>query len=233
MTDTDSLTLDTRSAVESPEGINLLLRAAGPLPRALAFTIDLLIRTLLIGLLSIVLVWFGRFGIGLLLISIFIVNWWYMVLFEVLKQGQSPGKKAMGLRVIHDDGTPIGWSASLVRNLLRFVDGLPIGYVVGFVSCCANPAFKRLGDLAAGTLVVYQDTQPTRPTLPEITACPIPFALSRQEQRAILGFTERSGYLSKERRQELAALLSDVLETSADEAETRLHGIAKTLVGSA
>lgn len=58
---------------------------------------------------------------------------------------------------MHDDGTPVGWTSSLTRNLLRFVDLLPFGYFLGALSCLANPAFKRLGDLAAGTLVVYQE----------------------------------------------------------------------------
>ena len=64
-------------------------------------------------------------GLALLL---FLVQWWYMVLFEVLNQGRTPGKYWLGLRVVHDDGTPVGWTSSLTRNLLRFVDLLPFGY---------------------------------------------------------------------------------------------------------
>lgn len=59
------------------------------------------------------------------------MNWWYMVLFEVLDRGRTPGKRLLGLRVVHDDGTPIDWSSSLIRNLLRFVDMLPTGYGLG------------------------------------------------------------------------------------------------------
>nr|GFD53798.1 hypothetical protein [Tanacetum cinerariifolium] len=73
----------------------------------------------------------------------------------------------MGLRVVHDDGTPVGWSASLLRNLLRFVDMLPFGYSVGAFACLQHPLFKRLGDLAAGTLVIYRDAPTPRPTLPD------------------------------------------------------------------
>ncbi|MGV8435388.1 RDD family protein, partial [Pseudomonas aeruginosa] len=87
-------------------------------------------------------------GLGLLLT--FVMTWWYMVLFEVLNQGRSPGKQMMGLRVVHDDGTPVGWAASLLRNLLRFADILPFGYALGLLCCLNHPAFKRLGDIAAG-----------------------------------------------------------------------------------
>lgn len=176
--------LDTRYKVETPEGIDLILRPAGLVPRALAFSIDLLIRGALLGALFAVLALLGQFGMGLGTILLFLVTWWYMVLFEVLNQGRSPGKQMMGLRVIHDDGTPIGWAASLTRNLLRFVDILPFGYTLGILSCLNHPAFKRLGDIAAGTLVVYRDNASTAPELPQAEALRAPFTMSLSEQRA-------------------------------------------------
>lgn len=158
--------LDTRYQVETPEGIDLPLRPAGLLPRALAFAIDLGLRALVLGLLFVTLAFFGKVGVGLGSLLLFVLSWWYMVLFEVLNQGRSPGKQWMGLRVVQDDGTPIGWSASLIRNLLRFVDMLPFGYSLGAISCLQHPAFKRLGDIAAGTLVIYREQAVTRPPLP-------------------------------------------------------------------
>ena len=108
--------LDTRYQIETPEGIDLPLRPAGLMPRALAFGFDLGLRGLILGILFIALAFLGNLGIGLGSILLFLVSWWYMVLFEVLNQGCSPGKQIMGLRVVQDDGTPIGWSASLIRN---------------------------------------------------------------------------------------------------------------------
>ncbi len=168
--------LDTRHQVETPEGIDLPLRPAGLMVRALAFAIDLGLRALIVGVLFMALAFFGKLGAGLGAILMFAVNWWYMVLFEVLNQGSSPGKHWMGLRVVQDDGTPIGWSASLLRNLLRFVDLLPFGYFLGAISCLQHPNFKRLGDLAAGTLVVYREQPVTRPQLPDVAPCvrPLP-----------------------------------------------------------
>ena len=226
-----SLPLDTRYQVETPEGIDLPLRPAGLMVRALAFTIDLMLRGLILGSLFIVLAMLGKLGAGLGSLLIFAVSWWYMVLFEVLNQGRSPGKQWMGLRVVQDDGTPIGWSASLIRNLLRFVDMLPFVYSLGAISCLQHPAFKRLGDIAAGTLVIYREQAVTRPPLPAAMPLRAPFNLSLAEQRAVSDFAERQSQLSAERVQELAALLAEPLKVSPPRAVAELNGIALGLRG--
>ena len=225
--------LDTRHQVETPEGIDLPLRPAGLMVRALAFAIDLGLRALIVGVLFMVLAFFGKLGAGLGAILMFAVNWWYMVLFEVLNQGRSPGKQWMGLRVVQDDGTPIGWSASLLRNLLRFVDLLPFGYFLGAISCLQHPNFKRLGDLAAGTLVVYREQAVTRPQLPDVEPLRAPFTLTLAEQRAVLGFAERQGELSAARVTELATILAQPLHVPAPQALAQLNGVARGLLGPA
>ena len=223
--------LDTRYQVETPEGIDLPLRPAGLMVRAIAFAIDLGIRGLIMGVLFIVLALLGRLGMGLGSLLLFAISWWYMVLFEVLRQGRSPGKQWMGLRVVHDDGTPIGWSASLLRNLLRFVDLLPFGYFLGAISCLQHPTFKRLGDIAAGTLVVYSERPLTRPQLPDAEPRRARVPLTLSEQRAVLGFAERQGELSPARVNELAGLLAQPLHISAPKAVAELNGIARGLLG--
>lgn len=223
--------LDTRYHVETPEGIDLILRPAGLVPRALAYSIDLIIRCVVLGLMYLLLSLLGKLGMGLGTILLFVVTWWYMVLFEVLNQGRSPGKQWLGLRVVHDDGTPVGWPASLTRNLLRFVDILPFGYSFGILSCLNSPTFKRLGDIAAGTLVVYREEKPSAPVLPEAEAVRAPVALSLKEQRAILNFAERASNLSSERRAELAAIIAEPLKVPVEQAEQTINGIALSLVG--
>ncbi|VVM63154.1 RDD family protein [Pseudomonas fluorescens] len=223
--------LDTRHQVETPEGIDLPLRPAGLMVRAVAFAIDLGIRGVIMAVLFIALAFLGKLGIGLGSLLLFAISWWYMVLFEVLRQGRSPGKQWMGLRVVHDDGTPVGWSASLLRNLLRFVDLLPFGYFLGTLSCLHHPIFKRLGDIAAGTLVVYSERPLTRPQLPEAEPRRSPVPLTLTEQRAVLVFAERQGELSSARVNELAALLAQPLHISAPKAVTELNGIARGLLG--
>jgi uncharacterized RDD family membrane protein YckC len=223
--------LDTRTRIETPEGIDLILRPAGLIARALAFSIDFAIRAVGMAVLLLVLSLFDKVGMGLGAIALFLVTWWYMVLFEVLNQGRTPGKQIMGLRVIHDDGTPVGWSSSLIRNLLRFVDMLPFGYGVGAVSCLEHPLFKRLGDLAAGTLVVYRDVPIPRPELPQATPMIAPFVLSLDEQRALLALAERQGELSPERTRELATILAEPLQIRAENAVAHVNGIARGLLG--
>lgn len=228
--------LDTRIRMETPEGIDLILRPAGLLSRSLAFTIDLLIRgTLLAGLLFLLQA-LGEFGTGLFLLALFLINWGYMVLFEVLHQGRTPGKQIMGLCVVHDDGTPVGWPASVLRNLLRFVDMLPVGYCVGAFTCLYHPTFKRLGDLTAGTQVIYRDSLPERPSLPDATPVATPLALTLEEQRAILAFAERQTGLSPARAQELAAILTEPLQMPSDisphASMDQLNGMARGLAGS-
>ncbi|RBL71470.1 RDD family protein [Pseudomonas sp. MWU13-2625] len=223
--------LDTRYQVETPEGIDLPLRPAGLMVRSLAFGIDLGIRGAILGVLFLLLAFLGQLGMGLGSLLLFAVSWWYMVLFDVLRQGRSPGKQWMGLRVIHDDGTPIGWSASLLRNLLRFVDLLPFGYFLGAISCLQHPTFKRLGDIAAGTLVVYSERPLARPQLPDAQPRRSPVPLTLSEQRALLAFAERQGELSPARVNELAALLAQPLHISAPKAVSELNGIARGLLG--
>lgn len=223
--------LDTRHQVETPEGVDLPLRPAGLMVRAVAFTIDLGLRGLILGLLLMVLALLGKLGIGLGSLLLFAVSWWYMVLFEVLRQGRSPGKQWMGLRVVHDDGTPVGWSASLLRNLLRFVDLMPFGYFLGAISCLQHPTFKRLGDIAAGTLVIYSERPLKRPQLPDAEPRRSPIPLTLTEQRALLAFAERQGELSTARVNELAALLAQPLHISAPKAVGELNGIARGLLG--
>ena len=223
--------LDTRYQVETPEGVDLPLRPAGLMVRALAFSIDLGLRGLVLGVLFLALAMLGKLGAGLGSILLFVVSWWYMVLFEVLNHGRSPGKQWMGLRVVHDDGTPVGWSASLLRNLLRVVDLLPFGYFLGAVSCLQHPHFKRLGDIAAGTLVIYRERPHTRPQLPEAQSRRPAFVLTLTEQRAILGFAERQGELSAARVKELASILAQPLKVQPPQVVTELNGIARGLLG--
>lgn len=232
-TTTTSPLLDTRLRIETPEGVDLLLSPAGPLARARAFAVDLVLRgalsLLVIGLLGRL----GELGIGLGLILLFLINWWYMVLFEVLNQGCSPGKQLCGLRVVHEDGTPVGWGAALLRNLLRFVDMLPLGYCCGLLASLASPRFQRLGDLAAGTLVIHRPRPAATAQDEPVAPLPAPFALNAEEQRALLAFDERQRRLSPARREELAGLLAPLLGVPASEAPLRLQRIAAGLRGNA
>lgn len=225
--------LDTRLRIETPEGIDLILRPAGVVVRALAFSIDLGVRGLLLLGMYALFSMLDQLGAGLTAITLLLLNWWYPVLFEIFNQGRTPGKQMMGLRVVHDDGTPVGWASSLIRNLLRMVDMLPFGYALGAVASLNHAHFKRAGDLAAGTLVIYRDQPWQRPVLPQAPPSIAPFVLTLDEQRAIIELAERQEQLSPARTQELAAHLAEPLHVHPDQAVARLNGIARALVGSA
>lgn len=223
--------LDTTRVVETPEGVELALRVAGPVPRALAWSIDFLIRVAAyIGLL-LALAPLGRLGLGLLAIAVFVGEWWYPVLFEVYDHGRTPGKRALRLRVLHENGTPVGWSAALVRNLLRAVDFLPLFYGLGLAAMLVSRDFKRLGDLAAGTVVVHGEESGRYRPLAALEPLRPPLALGREEARALLDFAARSPQLSRERQIELANLLAGVTGAEGPAGIERLHRYAAWIAG--
>lgn len=223
--------LDTYREIETPEGVELHLRAAGPVARALAYSIDLLLRGVVVFALSIALSVTGRFGTGVFMIVIFLMEWFYPVLFEVYRNGETPGKRMFGLRVVNDNGTPVGWGPSLVRNLLRAVDFMPAFYAFGLVSMLLNRDFKRLGDLAAGTIVVYQDHAALKVNIPDVPAVAPPLGLNLAEQRAVITFAERSQRLTEVRSEELADLLTPLTGLDGRAGIQRLYQMANWLVG--
>jgi uncharacterized RDD family membrane protein YckC len=203
------------------------LRIAGPVVRAAALAIDSLIRAALYLALSPLLA-FSGLGLGLVLLGLFLVEWFYPVFFE-LRRGATPGKRAMGLAVVHDDGTPVGPAASAIRNLLRVVDFLPLLYGAGLVSTLVDRDFRRLGDLAAGTLVVHvgASSRPREIGWGEPVALPV--ALPLETQHAILSYAERGPTLSDDRRVELAESLSWLSGRRGKEAEQAVLGYASWL----
>jgi uncharacterized RDD family membrane protein YckC len=221
--------LDTLRSYEIPEGVMLQFRLAGPVVRACAWVIDALIRVLLYLVLAVILGFLGGLGQGVILIGIFIIEWFYPVLFE-LHNGATPGKRAMGVLVIQENGTPITPSASLIRNLLRSADFLPLLYVTGLISMLCNRGFQRLGDLAAGTLVVYHDQPRERITPSTTAALKPPFDLSEDEQMVLLSFAERREALSAERRQELADLLFPQTGLRGAAAEQAMYAYANWVI---
>jgi uncharacterized RDD family membrane protein YckC len=216
--------------VATPEGVELRLRVAGPVPRALAWLLDLLWRAGLLFALAMVLLPFGKFGLGILMIVWFVLEWLVPAACEAMWQA-TPGKKALGLMVVRDDGAPVGWGPALSRNLLRFADFLPFGYFGGLVTMLLNPQFKRLGDLVAGTLVVYVEARETPRLAAELTPLAPPIALTAEEARSVLDFAERAELLGQARAEELALLATPLLQ-GGEPARRQLERIACHLSGS-
>jgi uncharacterized RDD family membrane protein YckC len=152
-------------SIDTPENVAFGYTVAGIGSRFLAALVDTFLIIILQGIVNLALLlvalnllnvegngflWLGAF-FGLIA---FAFLWGYYIFFEMLWNGQSPGKRWVGLRVIRADGTPITLTESIIRNLVRLVDFLPAYYGVGVVTMFINSQSRRLGDLAAGTLVV-------------------------------------------------------------------------------
>ena len=113
--------------------------------------IDWLIRIAILYAMAFVTMFFGGFGFAFWLILFFLLDWFYPVAFELGRDGATPGKRAMGLKVVMDNGLPVTPAASMTRNLLRFADFMPLLYGAATVCMLTRADGKRLGDLAAAT----------------------------------------------------------------------------------
>jgi uncharacterized RDD family membrane protein YckC len=217
--------LDTRYRVEIPGGIHLEAQVVGPIPRSFAFLIDKVIQAIAISAMSIAAIPLGMGGIGggFFLIFLFAVEWLYPVLFELLMRGQTPGKKVLGIAVVNDDLSPVTLGTSLVRNLLRTVDFLPLLYLGGVITMLSNRRFQRLGDLAAGTLVISTTGAAQAAAVVDVQPLAPAIQLSRSEQTTLVEFLQRSSQISQPRQQELASILEGITHDKGEDGVDRLR----------
>jgi uncharacterized RDD family membrane protein YckC len=144
--------------IQTPEGITFPLRLAGPIVRFFALAVDqfcvtvaLYLVLLVVNQLSIVV---ADFSMALTYIAYFALSIGYPIVTEWVWRGQTIGKRLFGIRVMDVQGLRLQFSQIAIRNLLRFVDSLPLFYVVGGITCILTRHYQRLGDLAANTIVV-------------------------------------------------------------------------------
>ena len=225
---------DGQYRLETPENVELEFELAGPGTRFCAIIVDTLLQWLLVALVVLLLLlvdagffrsWIRDFGptgnrLGgwltwvnaVAILLLFAVYFGYYAFFEIIMHGQTPGKKYMKIRVIRDDGTPAGGMDIVVRNLVRMVDSMG-GYAVGFF----HPMSKRLGDLAAGTIVVkereldYRSMQDKRYQMATAVTEVGNRALEPEERRVLTGFLHRRIELMPQAREELAQRLAKPL----------------------
>ncbi|MCU4675270.1 RDD family protein [Catenovulum sp. 2E275] len=215
--------------VETAEGISIDFQPAGFAARTLAYLFDLILRLAALIAISLIFSAVGEFGIGIILLSSFLLEWFYPILFEHF-WGATPGKKLIGLKVIYANGLPLTLPGAMTRNLFRAIDILPFGYLVGLISMMLTGKFQRIGDWVAGTMVVYQGTT-NHYSLPKTDVLYQPqFELSTQEQVAVIRFAERTKTLSDSRATELAEILSPVLNSELESREC-LKSMANRYIG--
>jgi uncharacterized RDD family membrane protein YckC len=232
--------IDAQVHIETPENVWLSFRLAGPGSRLGAFMLDLLIRVAVLFVVAQVVGVLAAFDstsglhVGLMLLTMFLLEWGYGCVFETLWDGRTLGKWMIGLRVIKEGGYPISFYDALLRNLLRAADILPIFYGVGFLCMLMTRRMQRLGDLLAGTIVVIEQRAELRGELPLLRTVP-PLAPSQfthlyRPSEKTLDLLEkyflRCRTLPVARAEEIAMILAQPLAerlgyTTADPAEDR------------
>lgn len=207
----------------TPEGVELTYALGGLGSRLGAAAVDLVIRLLVFGavlLLVYVIDPHLSDGVGIAIVSVlgFVLLFVYDVLFEVFGGGRTPGKRALGLRVVLDSGRPINFAASVVRNLVKFVDGPLTAYLLGIVSILVTRRNQRVGDLAGGTIVVRTVRDATasvsriHPALEQDTRLDVS-GVTPAELAAVREFLARREGLGHQARSELAMRLANGLGT--------------------
>jgi len=245
---------EDRISIATPEGVDLDLTLAGLGSRFVAALIDALIQgsifialRILAGLLSaggggigeLDVGWASGIALAAVFIATFLVFFAYPVAFETWASGRTPGKRWTGLRVVRVGGAPVSFLPSAVRNLVRVVDFLPTAYGVGIVTVLANGRNQRLGDLAAGTLVVRERTAarpvraaeasaqaeagPASPPLPPDWASWDVSAVSAEDLGTVRRFLERRPFLTPESRSRLANELAARLRAKVSGPPEDLH----------
>jgi uncharacterized RDD family membrane protein YckC len=212
---------EDRISVATPEGVTLEATLAGVGSRFAARLVDQLLQFALLGALLLLqgVLTGGLDGSGAavagVVIAVFLVQFGYDVLFETLASGRTPGKRWTGLRVVKAGGGPVGFVASALRNILRIVDSLPGFYMVGILAVLFTKNNQRLGDLAAGTLVVRERRQkttlpPAAPRPPAAAASPPEgdlwdvSGISADEIATVRRFLDRRATLAPDARERLA-----------------------------
>ncbi|HEY7286216.1 MAG TPA: RDD family protein [Vicinamibacterales bacterium] len=202
--------------------------------RFYAFLVDWIIRLAIIYAAAMTTAFMGGVGFAFWMILVFAVEWLYPIVFELTSSGATPGKKAFGLKVVMDHGLPVTPAASVARNLLRVADFLPFFYGFAVVSMLARRDCKRLGDVAAATMVVHAPPAVPRIALDDIPPIAPARPLPAADQAAVVALAARAARLTDERLDELAALAAAVSGDegrSGPEVTRRVLGVGQWLLG--
>ena len=242
-----------RLEVETADHVILRYELAGGGNRGFAALIDFILATFIfVGAFFMFSLFAGLVGFesaspffGITALITFAVAWSYFIVLEWLGNGQTIGKRMFGLRVIADDGAPAGFTAVLIRNLVRVVDFLPSFYGFGLLAIVVSSRSQRLGDLAAGTFVV----RAPRPQLDYFslrTVTPLGAGanvetrvLPGEAQRLVREFVAREAKLAPDHRARVAKQLADRLRPYARDVDPGLgdveliRAIARSLRASA
>lgn len=217
--------------IETAEGVRLPLVPAGIGARGLAFLLDLTFQGILLSAVGLLTAFAGLAGGGLFLLILFLTWWFYGVFFDMLLNGQTPGKKILSIRTVRDNGSPITLDASIVRNLLLAADFLPLFWVGGVLCMVLSKNSRRLGDLVAGTMVIYQQKVSRTELHTTGQAAQLDVPLTAADQQALLSFAERFEQLSSSRQNELADILTPYIQNLGDHPAQQLRDLGARIGG--
>jgi len=215
--------LDTSVRLVTPERVEFSYTLAGPFRRAISYLIDTLVLSILIAvgvITSLVLTLGSPSGFGPILAIGFFLIWGYGAFCEGMFNGQTVGKKALGIRVMTVEGVPITGTQAALRNLIGAVDGpYPFLYMIGLTSMVLTSRFQRLGDLAAGTMVVVEESR-FGSAVPRVEAgafgnlpslLPLRVTAGSEMARALSDYVRRRARFGRDRREEIARHLAEPL----------------------
>lgn len=228
--------LDNRTSCRLPEGVSIQIMPAGITVRSCAYLYDFFIRAVIIICFGLVFSFLGDAGTGLNLILYFVISWGYYIFFES-RNGTTPGKKKFKLKVVQNNGLPTTLSHIIIRNLIRPADSFPFAYALGILTMTCNVQFKRIGDWAAGTIVIYSESilenelKIKTDSEENIQGIAPNFTLSTEDQKIVISYAEYCQFLSKARQIELANILKDVLDEEGEAASDKLKQIAHFYLG--
>jgi uncharacterized RDD family membrane protein YckC len=223
--------------IVTPENVTITYELAGLGSRAIACLIDTLLQAAALIVLFAVLAFIlfrlmalapgsaflraiSDFAVGIVIIAGFLTLAGYFIYFEATRNGQTPGKRWLGLRVVREEGAPIDFSSAVVRNLIRLIELALGSYLISIISILVSAKYKRIGDYAAGTIVVKERS----PTMAAPEARPVPRMvphkaeaafvrdvdlLTQDEVAAIRRFAERRWELNARVQEDLARQIAE------------------------
>src|SRR5712691_3588235 len=153
----------------------------------------------------------GTLLLALVVLALFVVADGYFMLFEILWNGQTPGKRMVGIRVIRENGYPLRPIDAVIRNLVRMVDWLPGAYGIGVLTMLLNKRSKRLGDFASGTIVVREGSRGPAAAMLASVSTSRGYALSNSDATLVRDFLSRRATMNAGARSELAQRLATTL----------------------
>jgi uncharacterized RDD family membrane protein YckC len=234
--------------IETPEQIQLQFEIAGVGSRFLALALDTLIQAIAVVIVVLVLIAAGLPGIlskfrqsslwmaAVIVLALFLLHFGYFAWFEIAWNGQTPGKRRVGIRVLKDSGRPLTAFEAIGRNLLRIIDQLPGFYGVAVVTAVLNAESKRLGDFLAGSIVIHEplvgEAQKSWERPPASTAAGAPLGgkrLSAEDIALIEAFLARRYQLADDVRRRMAGEILSRMESKLTVGDDDRSGVEATL----